>query len=319
MLLRADMKEVSAELEGHVESFRSKGSEWMDMQLQANGALHFLDRAATAKRVAEAMELLCKVALKYPHIELNSLSLNPGLMTGRRPAHAPSVTQSQIEEIYLSCTQPQDLSNRKLNLMERWKLCEPLRRAGLFAVAPVPQIISEASVYFAACQDLPSGLALSCFLIIYCDPFQEPMPFSATRLKGLLMLANVLSNTILLPRSLPAGGALDIKVARALQNMDQVTLYQAILVIIVRWGPSAHSKDWLVYRQAVDQLKQVESLPGRDDAKSLVKIWAADIDIPEATEFFELHVLKSLRELAEFATEIMDSEFGTGQKLLRGK
>lgn len=53
MLLRADMKEVSAELEGHVESFMSKESEWTDMQLQANAALHFLDREATAKRVAE--------------------------------------------------------------------------------------------------------------------------------------------------------------------------------------------------------------------------------------------------------------------------
>ncbi|KAI4597959.1 hypothetical protein KJ359_003766 [Pestalotiopsis sp. 9143b] len=330
MLLRADMKEVSAELEGHVESFMSKESEWTDMQLQANAALHFLDREATAKRVAEFDTSLqdrnlhrsqrqkslkdrwhsdctcdrCKddldvyqVALKYPHIELNSLSLNPGLMTGRRPADAPSVTQSQIEEIYLSCTQPQDLSNPKLNLMKWWQLCEPFRRAGLFAVAPVPQIISEASVYFAACQDLPSGLALSC----------------------LLMLANVLSNTILLPRSLPAGGASKGKVARALENMDQVTLYQAILAIIVCWGPSAHSKDWLVYRQAVDQLEQVESLPGRDEAKSLVKIWAADIGISEATEFFELHNLKYLRELAEFANEIMDSELGTGQKSFRGK
>lgn len=133
------------------------------------------------------------------------------------------------------------------------------------------------------------------------------------------MLANVLSNTILLPRSLPAGGASKGKVARALENMDQVTLYQAILAIIVCWGPSAHSKDWLVYRQAVDQLEQVESLPGRDEAKSLVKIWAADIGISEATEFFELHNLKYLRELAEFANEIMDSELGTGQKSFRGK
>lgn len=240
-------------------------------------------------------------------------------MTGRRAADAPSVTQPQIEKIYLSCTQAQDLSNRKLNLMKRWQLCEPLRRAGLFAVEPVPQIISQASVYFAECQDVPSGFALSCFLTIYCDPFQEPMPFSATRLKSLLMLANVLSNTIRPPGSLPAGGALNGKVAQALENMSQITLYQAILAIVVRWGPSAQSKDWLVYRQAIDQLKQVESLPGREDAKSLIQIWAADKGIPEAAEFFELHVLKPLRELAGFAIEIMDSEFGTGQKSLKGK
>lgn len=72
MMLRADMKEVSAELEGHAESFMSKESEWMGMQLQANAALLCLDREATAKRVAETMILLCKVCfhitIKYDYL-----------------------------------------------------------------------------------------------------------------------------------------------------------------------------------------------------------------------------------------------------------
>lgn len=61
MLLRADLKAVAAQMEGHADAFRRNGKEWKDMELQVMAALHYLGREATLARMNEALELLCKV------------------------------------------------------------------------------------------------------------------------------------------------------------------------------------------------------------------------------------------------------------------
>jgi hypothetical protein len=62
VLLREDLRNAMADLDGHVAQFQSKArSEWQDMQLQAMAALHYLGRQATPSNLLQAMEILCKV------------------------------------------------------------------------------------------------------------------------------------------------------------------------------------------------------------------------------------------------------------------
>jgi hypothetical protein len=200
-------------------------------------------------------------------------------------------------------------------------MCEPLRRAKLFAVEPLPQVMREGSIYFGERGNYPCSLAVSCFLAVNSDCFKSPMPFGASRVKGLVMLANLLSNTAPIaasPNPSPAG-SVDARLAQALSIMDQVTISQAVLSIAVRWAPMAHSEDWQVYQEARQQLNDIESLPGREKEKGLIKAWASDEGDLEGKLFFEYGALNPIRDIAGFALEVMDTEFGSRQSLIRSQ
>ncbi|KAK6062671.1 SET and MYND protein [Seiridium cupressi] len=268
-----------------------------------------------------------QVARLYPSIKCTFLSLNADLKPPQEPSAslADKEIKAVVEKIYLACSTPPSASGLPNYLdqifRERWQLCEPLRRANLFAIEPLPQVMGEATLYFGERGAFPNSLAVSCFLAIYSDPFKSPMPFGPSRVKGLLMLANILSNTAPMSgSSMPShGGSLDGRVAQALSKMDQATMAQAILTIVVHWAASAHSEDWQIHKEASMQLRDIENLPGREKEKSLIQAWAKHQDNPEAAMFYEVAVLKPIRELAGFALEIMDSHFGTRQGLLANK
>ncbi|KAI1176668.1 SET domain-containing protein [Nemania sp. FL0916] len=62
VLLRPEMSSAMAGRQGHVDAFRRKsGKFWADMELQALAALHYLGREADAKKLADAIEILCKL------------------------------------------------------------------------------------------------------------------------------------------------------------------------------------------------------------------------------------------------------------------
>jgi hypothetical protein len=271
-----------------------------------------------------------QVCQLYPHLELNAFSLNPDLSVFRIPStqtsfHSSQTLQKLVEKIYPACSTP--LSGLSLSedpaqvLRNRWHMCEPLRKAKLFAIEPLPHVMGAASIYIGERGNYPASLALCCFLALNSDSCKSPMPFSATRVKGLLMIANLLSNTAPISASgVPSSGdSVNARLAQALRKMDQATMSQAVLSIAVRWAPLAHSEDWQVYQEATQQLRDIESLPGRGKEKGLIGIWAKDPGDLEGKLFFEYAVLNPIREIAGFALEVMDTEFGPRQGLIQGK
>ncbi|KAI1468651.1 uncharacterized protein F4812DRAFT_458178 [Daldinia caldariorum] len=261
-----------------------------------------------------------QVCQRYPHLELNLFSLVPDLEKLRRPPvkqHLQSnrPLQKYIEEIYPNCTeslQGMPLPEKSKLLRQRWKLCARLRQAELYAIDPLTQVIVEASVYFCEQANFPYALALSCFLALDIDPYRGPMPFHGQRVKGMLSIAKLLANTAsTAPSTAPGGnaGALSARISRALGKMDQATMCQTVLAVVVHYCPAAHSTEWQVYRQASELLRDLESLPGRDAENALIAAFARDPTRAEEAEFFKLLVLDPIRELAGFALEIMDAEF----------
>ncbi|KAH8675776.1 hypothetical protein BX600DRAFT_432329 [Xylariales sp. PMI_506] len=258
-----------------------------------------------------------EVCQQYPHLELNRLSLNPDVNLFRNPALQTSGLSrrkglpTRAEAIYSAWATQKRSSGLSRALREGWKLCEPLRRAEAYALEPLPEVMGEASIYFGEAGNFPYGLSISCFLALNSDSFKTPMPFGPARLKGLLMIANLLSNTAPISGSSPtaSGGSLNGRLSQALSKMDQATMTQAILTIIVHWAPMAHSEEWQVYREASMQLEDIKSLRGRDKEKRLITAWGKDQSNLEGQMFFEFAVLNPVRELAGFALEIMDTTF----------
>lgn len=261
-----------------------------------------------------------QAALEYPHLDLNALSLTPDFAstTPKPTMRVADFGARKLEEIYNACSAPiptDPPSKYAEALRRRWQLCKPLRNAGLFAVEPVPEVLGQATIYLGEHRgDYAGSLAVSSFLVLRSDPFKSPMPFGAARLKGLLLMANLMSNTAPLSGSTSVSSSdasLKGRIAYALSRMDQATMTQAVLAIATYWAPRAHSEDWAIYHEAAAQLRDVEGLRGREKERVLIQRWVKDQTDQEAALFFDYAVLKPVQELAGFALEVMASEFGS--------
>ncbi|KAI1075802.1 hypothetical protein F5B20DRAFT_373904 [Whalleya microplaca] len=263
-----------------------------------------------------------QVCQRYPHLELNSFSLAPNLKRLRdppikRPLHADKLLRREVEESYPSCSEPLEGLTRveKLQVLrQRWHMCARLRKAGLYAVEPLNDVLVEASAYFGEQGNFGYSLAISCFLALNCDPYISPMPFSQSRVKGMFMLAKLLSNTVTGDAPLRVSGsdeALETRIFQALSEMDQATICQVVLSMVVYYSPAAHSNEWQVCRDARELLADLESLPGRETESVLVKAFAKNPKDPTTQRFFESAVLEPIQQLAGFALEVMANEFGS--------
>lgn len=261
-----------------------------------------------------------QAALEYPHLDLNALSLTPDFAstTPKPTMRVADFGARKLEEIYNACSAPiptDPPSKYAEALRRRWQLCKPLRDAGLFAVEPVPEVLGQATIYLGEHRgDYAGSLAVSSFLVLRSDPFKSPMPFGAARLKGLLLMANLMSNTAPLSGSTSVSSSdasLKGRIAYALSRMDQATMTQAVLAIATYWAPRAHSEDWAIYHEAAAQLRDIEGLRGREKERVLIQRWVKDQTDQEAALFFDYAVLKPVQELAGFALEVMASEFGS--------
>ncbi|RYP24768.1 hypothetical protein DL765_000314 [Monosporascus sp. GIB2] len=257
---------------------------------------------------------------RYPHLGLNSFSITPDLQAFQKPRikHFLSSNMSlqrNVEEIYPSCSgslQGMGALDKREELRRRWGKCEQLRKAMLFAIEPLAQFLVEASIYFGEQDDFPAALAVSCFVALQSDPYRSPMPFAAQRVKGMLMIAKILTNTapsVASPPTNAATGTVRSKLSETLAKMDQITVCQVVLTLVLRWGPAAHSNDWQVCSQAKDLLKDIESLPGREKEHAMVNAFLKNPSGPEERLFFEIGVLKPIRELSEIAIDILSAEF----------
>ena len=52
-------------------------------------------------------------------------------------------------------------------------------------------------------------------------------------------------------------------------QIDEVSLYQMILLLAVRYGPMGHAAEWPFYLKARDTLREIEGMPGREGQDGL--------------------------------------------------
>ncbi|KAK0671160.1 hypothetical protein QBC41DRAFT_59708 [Cercophora samala] len=262
-----------------------------------------------------------QVAQTSPVISLNSFSLQPDLAKFREPAIDKSgISMKQIEDIYKAVydqTKPEQ-DNSIEAAQARWKLCKPLVEAKMWAVEPLPTtILLLATNWQTNYKWAVYALPLACFLATHCDPIKLVAPFMSWRIKGIMVITKLLAFT----GELTSSGDLAKRcthegIVGALAMADQVTMCQALLHIVVHQGSIGAAEDWDVLKEAKMMLKDLESLPGRQDESNLVQAWAKDPEDLQAKAFFESEVLKPVNTLASFAPEILEDVLIQGQGLV---
>ncbi|KAI0858518.1 SET domain-containing protein [Xylaria cubensis] len=270
-----------------------------------------------------------QVCRRYPHLHLNSLSVVPGIQ--KLPgSHTPDPLSSNeslsatVEEIYSWCSSSLlglSESDKRKQLHRRWTACKPLRdsRTSAYAIEPLPRVLAEASIYFGEQGNFAYSLCISSFLATNVDPYKAAAPFAPQRVKGLLMIAKLLANTAPAnldastgsSRALTSTKSLRGVISEALGKMDQATMCQVLLELVVYYAPAAHSKEWSVFREAKDLLGDLEALQGRETEEALVKAFMRNPNGAEERLFFEQAILGPLRQLSAFCINILDSEFGS--------
>lgn len=265
-----------------------------------------------------------QVCQASPLVPLNTFSLQPNLQKLRNPPinrgmyQSPATSSTASHEIVSATSEKQGSEGSLEKAKRQWAACKPLIEAGMFAVEPVPTILHDlANFYQSGDQDFASALSLACFLATECHPFAHVAPFKPWRVKGVMLVAGLLSQTA--PLSMMgelASTCSHSQLVAALSRCDQVSMCEALLRLVVHYGPMAHSEDWDVLRSAQELLGDIESLQGRERESMLLRAWATNPRHPDGRAFFEEAVLKPITELASFAIEISTAELDGGSRAI---
>ncbi|KAL2199584.1 hypothetical protein P885DRAFT_74753 [Corynascus similis CBS 632.67] len=265
-----------------------------------------------------------EVCQSSPVIHLNSVSLQPDLAKLRDPIVDRSrLSKAEIEAIYkkwqvLDKPDGDDEKDHLKLAQDRWKLCQPLVEAKMWAIEPLPTTIQQlATNWQTSYKMVVYALPLLCFLSIECDPYKYVAPFMPWRIKNIVAIVKLLAVT----GEFTASGALATRCTHeglvgTLATADQVSICEALLRLAVYHGSSGASEDGDVLKQAKSMLEDVESLEGREQESNLLRAWAKDPQDPEGAAFFENQVLRPIQTLAGFAVKTLEAMLG-GKSLVK--
>lgn len=166
-------------------------------------------------------------------------------------------------------------------------------------------------MYYTEIGSFAHALAVSCFAALNCDPYKYPAPFKQWRLKGIMVIAKTLTNTAPPSAMEELGRRSDPKVMVVLQQADQVSICQALALMVLKYGPMGHSAEWEIIELATSMLQDIESLEGREKESALLHAWAESRD-QTGTAFFKTEILTPIQDLAGCAEEILTSDLQPG-------
>ncbi|EFW99604.1 set and mynd domain protein [Grosmannia clavigera kw1407] len=250
-----------------------------------------------------------QVCRASPLVALNAFSFVPNVAVLRNPPldrKGLPVTSAQIDQIYDDCRpeQPVPPSGRLASLRRAWALCRPLVRARRWAVEPLAHVFQQAIVYYSEQHNFAHALAVECFVALRSDPYKYVAPFAQWRLKGLLLIAKTITNTAIDPTPSSSPSALQA----ALAPLADGALYEAILLMVLRYGPMGHSDEWELLDTAREMLQDVRSVPDRDLISAALHHWIQDPTEPAAARFFRDNILPPVERLADLAVDILKAD-----------
>ncbi|KAL2759100.1 hypothetical protein ACRALDRAFT_1080656 [Sodiomyces alcalophilus JCM 7366] len=268
-----------------------------------------------------------QVAMRAPAsvIGLNAVSLAPDLDKTLRALSADGAQKRKLAPVgddILPRNKKSTSPTERRRQLQRAYAATGVAESGPWALAPVPDVLSETVGYYADRGNFEAALAVACLAAVESDPFRFVEPFDVQRLKGCMSVATVLTNTApnegelgrfarRVGNAVPlAGEDLDV-----FDKLDQLSLCQMVLLLIVRWAPLGHSEEWEVYRAARETLAEIESLEGRERENGLIKAWNLEPTEKQMVEFFDFGVIKPVRALARLGKAVLALDFGLDKDL----
>lgn len=219
---------------------------------------------------------------------------------------------------------PSELAERRLVLHKQLSHCKSLIATELWAVNPLPQTLTELAIYYAETQEYTLALAIVALITRDCDPYRFPAPFHPVRAKNIFMMAKLLSNTAADTALAEQKGGKTVHITAksmesadvktrlqdALRDIDQVSLAQMLLFMVLDTAPAPHLVEWELAQQAREVMAGILDLKGRDQELSLISLWRKDPKSDRAQAFFEYGVGQQVDILADLALEVLKNEFG---------
>jgi hypothetical protein len=265
-----------------------------------------------------------QVCAGSPIIDMNRHSLVADV--GKLGQH-PAATDSNKASTATNCSEElSDLidekdptlspEDRRKVLRARYQRCKGLTTEKLWAVSPLPQLLTEVSILYIEESNFIYALTTACFVATSSDPYRHVLPYHPIRIKGLLLVAKLLANTAADIASLgnsqavASKGDINQRALQTLQDIDQVSLCQMLLIMILGSVPKDYVQEWEVSATAQQMLDEINELPGRDQELSLINAWKENPEGEQARAFFEYAVVKQVDSLANLGLEILEMDFG---------
>ncbi|KAG8675276.1 hypothetical protein FPOAC2_01325 [Fusarium poae] len=246
--------------------------------------------------------------------DVGKLGRHPGA-TDLNKVSAAKRHSEELSELLEEKESTGSLETRRSYLRKRYQRCRGLAAEDMWAISPLPQLLSEISILYAEEGNFAYALVTACFITTSCDSYRHVIPYHPVRTKGLLLVAKLLANTAADTAYLESSQAVAVKgdfnqrALQTLQDIDQVSLCQMLLIMILKSVPKGYVQEWEVSVTAKQMLDEIDQLPGRGQELSLINTWREDPEADQARAFFEYAVVKQVDALANLGLEVLEMDF----------
>lgn len=265
-----------------------------------------------------------QVAAISPCVNLNSQSLVPDVSKFRNHPATTSTTKQDIinqhgesaEDMADALAEVESPSERRKLLESEYSKKKALVEEELWAVTPLPDILYRISMLYSEEENYAFALAVACLVATACDPYQYPSPYHPIRLAGLFTVANLVSHTAAATASQTSSAVpvsnnatLEQEMEETLREIDQVSLCQMLLIMILRYLPDGYGAETSLAVKARALLDDIEKLAGREKETSLIDEWRRDPSSEKSQAFFEFAVVKQVDALAGLGKQVLRRDF----------
>ncbi|KAF5707662.1 hypothetical protein FGLOB1_6811 [Fusarium globosum] len=247
--------------------------------------------------------------------DVGKLGKHPAATDSTKASTATSISE-QLSDLIDERDPTLSPEDRRRVLGARYQQCKGLAAENLWAVSPLPQLLTEVSILYIEESNFISALATACFVATSSEPYRHVLPHHPIRIKGLLLVAKLLANTAAdtaslgISQAVASRGDINQRALQTLQDIDQVSLCQMLLIMIIASVPRDYVREWEVSATAQQMLDEINELPGRDQELSLINAWKENPEGEQARAFFEYAVVKQVDSLASLGLEILEMDFG---------
>jgi hypothetical protein len=179
--------------------------------------------------------------------------------------------------------------------------------SGRFALHPCPKIMHELYLDYLDQSSFLNALIVLLFLFLHCDLYNYPQPHHPVRVIRLFTVAKLLKHlSSLTPedlKSLARDVNVQLKLHQAIQDIDWINCFHAVMILVWEQGPKSHGKESRFMKEVETELRDVEEVQRlRGEVGGRLRKWMSDANSAEAKKEAR-RILEGLIKVSECGWE----------------
>lgn len=252
------------------------------------------------------------------NINLNIYSL--AVEVANIKLHLAVTNSSFVEKITKDIDSSETQNSSMRAMWAQYGDCKELLARDLWALAPLPGLLTTISAHYSDNEEFANALTTACLLATECDPYRHVTPFHPSRVERLYLIAKLLANTAAetavltnSANSMAVKPNIDSRVQDILREIDQVSLCQMVLIMILRLTAAGLGNQWETAILAKQMLDDIKQLRGREKELSLINAWVENSESEQSKAFFKYAVVDPVHDLARLGKAVLKANFETFQ------